>query len=58
MIENDYFSNGRTYQKLYEYYLPEGIDNSPNVYYSTLYSNSYTDGYGYDFYYGGYGFYE
>ena len=58
VTENAYFSNGRTYQKLYEYYLPEGLDTSPNVYYSTLYMKSYTDGYGYDFYYGGYGFYE
>ena len=42
---------------LYEYYKPTGFV-SPTTYYSTNYLRSYDDGYGYDFYYGGYGFYE
>ena len=46
----------RTYYPLYEYYLPRKIQ-TPG-YYSKEYAKRYTDGYGYDFYYGGYGFYE
>ena len=47
-----------TYQPLCEYYLPKDYVNPNGSYYSTQYSKEYTDGYGYDFYYGGYGYYD
>ena len=58
MTYNQYFdaTTKRTQFKLYEYYLPEGL--SMPAFYSPKYLGTYTDGYGYDFYYGGYGFYE
>ena len=46
----------RTRYKLYEYYRPD-VDFY-TTYYSPTYKQTYTDGYGYDFYYGGYSFYE
>ena len=46
----------RTKYILYEYYHPQGL-KMPS-YYSKQYQKSYTDGYGYNFYYGSYGYYE
>ena len=51
------FYGGRSYQILYVYYLP------PNYYtaigfYSPVYLMTYYNGYGYNFYYGAYGYYQ
>jgi hypothetical protein len=56
---NSYFSSSaaKTYKPLYQYYLPPNYYNSKG-YYSTTYSMKYYDGYGYNFYYGDYGYYE
>ena len=54
---NSYFSGGKTYQPLYTYYLPKNYYNAAG-YYSTLFLLTYYDGYGYNFYYGQYGYYE
>jgi hypothetical protein len=48
---------GRTYGRLYTYYLPIGYYNRLG-YYSYAYGKSYYDGYGYNFYTGAYGYYE
>lgn len=54
---NSYLRGGRTYARLYAYYLPVGYYNRRG-YYSYYYSKTYYDGYGYNFYSGGYGYYE
>ena len=48
---------GRTSQPLYVYYRPVNYYN-PIGYYSTVFLLVYYDGYGYNFYYGTYGYYE
>ena len=48
---NKYFKDGRSYNVLYTYYLPQDYYN-PVGYYSPLYSKIYYNGYGYNFYYG------
>lgn len=55
---NSYWNanTGRTYYPLYAYYRPVGYFNAIG-YYSTLYLLIYYDGYGYNFYYGAYGYY-
>ena len=55
--ENEYFENGRTYEPLELYFLPEDYYNAEG-YFSELYEESYYDGYGYNFYYDTYGYYE
>merc|ERR1711871_801821 len=57
--ENKYFDieTKRTYFDLYSYYLPDNLVGMPN-YFSPTYLKTYTDGYGYNFYYGGTGYYE
>jgi hypothetical protein len=50
-------STGKTYQPLYVYYKPAGYYNALG-YYSTTFLLIYYDGYGYNFYYGEYGYYE
>lgn len=50
------FTAGRSYAVLYRYYLPPNYYNKVG-YYSTLYSKIYYNGYGYNFYYGKYGYY-
>lgn len=47
----------RTYQPLYQYFLPAGFYTSV-AYYSVMFGKMYYDGYGYNFYYGNYGYYE
>lgn len=54
---NSYFANGRTYKPLYTYYLPIGF-TAAAAYYSLRYHETYYDGYGYNFYYGQYAYYE
>ena len=54
---NQYLSHGKTYQPLYVYYLPTGYYN-PVGYYSPKYFRIYFNGYGYNFYYGAYGYYQ
>jgi len=54
---NQYFRNGRTYQPLYVYYKP-GAFTAIVGYYSIRMGRTYYDGYGYNFYYGKYGYYE
>ena len=54
---NKYLWDGRTYKPLYDYYLPLNYYN-PIGYYSQLYLMTYYDGYGYNFYYGEYGYYQ
>ena len=56
---NDYFNTVslRSYSPLYVYYLPPGLYFAVG-YYSLLYGRIYYDGYGYNFYYGQYGYYE
>ena len=49
--------NGRTFVPLYVYYLPLNFFN-PVGYYSVVYNRVYYDGYGFNFYYGRYGYYE
>ena len=56
------YSNGSwdgyaTYGPLYTYYLPVGLYFAVG-YYSYLYGRTYYDGYGYNFYYKKYGYYE
>jgi hypothetical protein len=54
---NSYFQGGFTYAPLYAYYLPpRGYIHA--AYYSTLYGKIYTNGYGFNFYYKKYGYYE
>jgi hypothetical protein len=54
---NAYLSAGKTYQPLYTYYRPANYYNAAG-YISTLYLLTYYDGYGYNFYYNTYGYYE
>jgi hypothetical protein len=56
---NSYYdvSSAKTYKPLYVYYLPPDYYNEEG-YYSETYSLKYYDGYGYNFYYGEYGYYE
>ena len=54
---NTYLRNGRTYEPLYTYYLPVGYV-SVIGYYSILHNKIYYDGYGYNFYYGAFAYYE
>ena len=54
---NAYFKDGRTYSKLYVYYRPDNFYWEIG-YYSLVYKDTYYDGYGYNFYYGVYGYYE
>ena len=54
---NSYFSNGKTYKPLTSYYLPQDYFNSKG-YYSDVYTVTYYDGYGYNFFYGDYDYYE
>ena len=49
--------NGKTYTKLYAYYLPYNFYDKKG-YYSVSKDKIYYDGYGYNFYYGKYGYYE
>ena len=46
-----------TYEPLYVYFRPAGFV-AVTWYYSPTYGLRYNDGYGYNFYYGGYGYYE
>ena len=55
--KNTYLKNGRTYGALYTYYRPLGYYNALG-YYSILHARIYYDGYGYNFYYGKYAYYE
>ena len=57
--KNTYFNaaSGRTYHALYVYYRPLMYYNAIG-YYSTLYLMIYFNGYGYNFYYNKYGYYE
>ena len=56
---NNYYSAAavKTYSPLYVYYKPTDYYNKAG-YYSTTFSLVYYDGYGYNFYYGDYGYYE
>ena len=56
---NNYYNaaDGKTYSRLYVYYKPENYYNATG-YYSTTFTLVYYDGYGYNFYYGDYGYYE
>jgi hypothetical protein len=56
---NTYWNSatGKTYQPLYVYYKPANYYNKIG-YYSTTFLLIYYDGYGYNFYYGEYGYYE
>jgi hypothetical protein len=56
---NTYFNikAGRTYHALYVYYRPLSYYNAIG-YYSSIYLMIYYNGYGYNFYYGKYGYYE
>ena len=54
-IVNNY-SYGRTFVAFHVYYLPLNYYD-PIGYYSTLYKQTYYDGYGYNFYYGEYAYY-
>ena len=54
---NSYFKNGRTYHAFYVYYLPPNYVSVVG-YYSPLYLQIYYNGYGYNFYYGKYGYYQ
>ena len=54
---NTYFRSGRTYHALYVYYLPPNYYNAIG-YYSPVYLQIYYNGYGYNFYYGKYGYYQ
>lgn len=54
---NNYWDGSKTYQPLYVYYLPSNYYNSLG-YYSITYGVKYYDGYGYNFYYATYGYYE
>ena len=47
----------RTYEPLYLYYKAPGFQDEEG-YLSPMYNQTYFDGYGYDFYYGGKGYYE
>ena len=51
------FYGGRSHAVLYVYYLPPNYYN-PIGYYSSLYGKTYYNGYGYNFYYGKYGYYQ
>ena len=58
-VDYNYYWNPdyqETYKPLCEFYLPEGY-TSPKAYSSDTFGLSYTDGYGYNFYYKGYGYY-
>jgi hypothetical protein len=50
-------SLGKTYKPLYQYYVPSNYYTKTG-YFSPTYSLTYYDGYGYNFYYGKYGYYE
>jgi hypothetical protein len=56
---NSYWNSGlgRTYQPLFVYYLPVGFVSTTG-FYSPRYGITYYNGYGYNFYYGAYGYYE
>lgn len=57
---NAYYNvaTGRTTQPLYMYYKPLNLNYFPYGYYSLTYRLIYYDGYGFNFYYGQYGYYE
>ena len=57
--ENESFNRDelRTYGELYSYYKAPNYYNEEG-YYSSLYGQQYFDGYGYNYYYGNYGYYE
>ena len=50
-------STGKTYAPLYNYYKPANYRSAVG-YYSPMFLIIYYDGYGYNFYYGEYGYYE
>ena len=50
-------STKRTTEPFYVYYLPANYYNAAG-YYSSTFSKTYYDGYGYNFYYGTYGYYD
>ena len=52
-----YFYDGKTYRHTYSYYLPPNF-STKNGYYSPEYLKIYYNGYGYNFYYGVYGYYQ
>jgi hypothetical protein len=56
---NKYYNSaaGKTYSRLYAYYRPKNYYFKQG-YYSTTFTLIYYDGYGYNFYYGDYGYYE
>lgn len=54
---NNYFKSGKTYQPLYTYFRPLGFYHAIG-YYSIVHQRIYYNGYGYNFYYGLYGYYE
>lgn len=56
---NAYWSDTykQTYEPMYGYYKHENYFNAKG-YYSDKFSKIYYDGYGYNFYYGGYAYYE
>lgn len=47
----------KTFSKLYAYYKPYNFYDKMG-YYSETYNQTYYDGYGYNFYYGAYGYYQ
>ena len=57
LSKNTYLKKGRTYKPLYAYYRPLGYYHALG-YYSILHAKIYYDGYGYNFYYGKYAYYE
>ena len=54
---NEYLKDGRTYKPLYFYYRAPNYYNEAG-YYSNTFLMTYYDGYGYNFYYGTYGYYD
>ena len=57
---NEYMDSGcRTYEPLTAYYrAPSGTCEQPDGFYSTRYGKTYYDGYGFNYYYQTYGYYE
>jgi len=57
--QNEYWNSqaGKTYNELYDYYRPPEFYNEKG-YTSPYYKETYYDGYGQNFYYGNYGYYE
>ena len=58
-LTNKYYSilKKRTYYHLTTYYRPSGLKYDFK-YYSKIHKTNYDDGYGYNYYYGDYGYYE